>query len=269
MRTKTLIGLLITSIGLCCQSHKHTLTDSYLILSKKELSSWIKSWKKQTQMKLSNTNNDTCKIIQACYTSFFLPGKPQLYQDLKSYNSKTTAAGTSENCWIIQGKLAYLILPGKITFPDTADLNKNKILNHYRLLTKTTKPDTLKNGEFLSRQNTPGNWLLLDPYHQKEISNFLGNASDVDSVAEMKRAFLKPYFTVGYTHDRSTPLHKKHTWVPEAQPEIMLMAFDSSLKTVQLFFMDDDLEIGFAVMTYEQNKWKMIYTKLDYWDQFD
>lgn len=220
-------------------------------------------------MQLSNKHSDTCIIIQACYASFFLPGKPQAYLNVSAYNKRANIKSANQAYWIIQEKMPYLILPGKIKLPDTSKLYKHDILDHYHLLTKKNKPDTLKKGEFLSKKNTPKNWLLLDPAHQNEILEFFGSAIHGDSIAKTKSDFLKPYFKTFCLDDRPTPLHKRETWVAASQPEIMLMAFDNNMTTAQIFFMNGDLEIGFAIMSNQQNNWKLIFTKLDYWDRSD
>lgn len=268
---KTLLLLFaLVALDFSCQSHKHTLISAYRNSNGKALTSWIKSWERQTQSQLSDNCNDTCKIIRSCYLEFFHPERPQAYLTTGVYNSYSQTKSNSpvQAYWIIQGSLPYSIL-SDIKLPDTTDLHKGDILDYYLLLTKQSNPDTLNKGEFLSKKNTPSNWLLLDSVHQKEITSFFENLTNEDSIAEVKHSFLKPYFNVNYIHDRATPLHKRKTWVAVSQPEIMLMAFNKSMTTAQIFFMNGDLEIGFAIMSIQQNNWKLIYTKLDYWDRSD
>ncbi len=271
MRNKIFLFLFaLLIIDLSCQSHKHSLNSAYKNSNNKALASWIKSWKKQTQSKLSDNYSDTIKNIQACYSAFFHPENPNVYLSTSVFHStnKSNNKRAVPAYWIIQENLPYAVL-ADIKLPDTTHLNKGSILDHYHSFTKKDKPDTLTKGEFLSKKNTPVNWLLLDAAHQNEISQFFGSAVYDDSIAKIKSAFLKPYFNTFCVDDRPTPLHKRETWVAASQPEIMLMVFDSSMTTAQIFFMIGDLEIGFAILSNQNNNWKLIYTKLDYWDRSD
>ncbi len=271
MHNKTfLLVFSFVAIGFSCQSHKRTLNLAYQDANKKILASWIKAWENQTQAQLSDNYNDTFKIIGGCYAAFFHPENPRKYSSTAAFNStnKTNNKNNAQAYWIIQENLPYKVL-ADIKLPDTTDLHKGSILDHYNFLTKKNKPDTLTKGEFLSKKTTPVNWLLLDAAHQNEISQFFGSAVYGDSIANVKSDFLKPYFNTFCVDDRSTPLHKRETWVAASQPEIMLMVFDSSMSTAQIFFMIRDLEIGFVILSNQNNNWKLIYTTLDYWDRSD